>query len=326
MILVVGGAGYIGSHVNKELYKRGYKTVVYDNLIYGHKEAVKWGIFEYGDLNDIRKLEEIFCKYDIKAVFHFAAFAYVGESVSNPSKYYNNNVANTINLLDVMIRHDVRYIVFSSTCATYGEPTTIPITEDMQQNPINPYGTSKLIVEKILKDYELAYGLHSCCLRYFNAAGDDLDGEIGEWHNPETHIIPLILDAAIGKKESIKVFGTDYNTRDGSCIRDYIHVLDLADVHIRALEFLLKSNQSDCFNLGSGDGMSVLEIIDTAKKITKKEFQVEYAARRHGDPEKLIGSNRKANEILGWTPRYSNIQCILETAWLWHQKLYTLTR
>lgn len=317
MILIVGGAGYIGSHVNKELNKRGFETVIYDNLIYGHKEAVKWGIFEYGDLRDTTRLEEIFNRYDIEAVFHFAAFAYVGESVLNPSKYYNNNVSATINLLDVMVRHNVKYFVFSSTCATYGQPDKMPITEDMPQQPINPYGASKLMVERILEDYESAYGLHSVCLRYFNAAGDDLDGEIGESHTPETHIIPLILDAALGKRDSIKVFGTDYDTKDGSCIRDYIHVLDLADAHIRALEYMKKEEISNRFNLGTSNGTSVIEMVNAAKKITGIDFKVEYVDRRPGDPAELVGDYKKANEILGWEPEYSDIETILETAWKW---------
>ena len=319
MILIVGGAGYIGSHVNKELNKRGYETVVYDNLIYGHREAVKWGTFEYGDLRDTTKLEEVFNKYDIEAVFHFAAFAYVGESVTNPSKYYNNNVAATINLLDAMVRHNVKYFVFSSTCATYGQPDKMPITEDMPQNPINPYGASKLMVERILEDYETAYGLHSVCLRYFNAAGDDPDGEIGESHTPETHIIPLILDAALGKRESIKVFGTDYDTKDGSCIRDYIHVLDLADAHIRALEYMKKENISNRFNLGTSNGTSVIEMVEAAKKITGVDFKVVYAERRPGDPAELVGSNIKAKEILGWEPKYSDVETILKDAWNWQK-------
>jgi UDP-glucose 4-epimerase len=321
MILIVGGAGYIGSHVNKELNKHGYETVVYDNLIYGHKEAVKWGTFEYGDLRDTSRLEQIFNTYDIEAVFHFAAFAYVGESVTNPSKYYNNNVSATINLLDVMVRHNVKYFVFSSTCATYGQPEQMPITEDMPQRPINPYGASKLMVERILEDYENAYGLHSVCLRYFNAAGDDPDGEIGEMHDPETHIIPLVLDAAIGKRDCIKVFGTDYETPDGSCVRDYIHVLDLADAHIRALEYMKKENCSNRFNLGTSNGTSVIELVDVAKKVTGVDFKVVFDERRPGDPATLIGGNKKAMEILGWEARHSDIETILKDAWNWHRKM-----
>lgn len=321
MILIVGGAGYIGSHVNKELNKRGYETIVYDNLIYGHRDAVKWGVFEYGDLRDTGRLEQIFNKYDIEAVFHFAAFAYVGESVTEPSKYYNNNVSATINLLDVMVRHDVKYFVFSSTCATYGQPDKMPITEDMIQRPINPYGASKLMVERILEDYETAYGLHSVCLRYFNAAGDDPEAEIGEMHDPETHIIPLVLDAAIGKRECIKVFGIDCPTKDGSCIRDYIHVLDLADAHIRALDYMKKENKSNRFNLGTGNGISVIELIETAKKVTGKDIKVVYDERRAGDPAELIGSNVKAKEVLGWIPQRSDIEAVIADAWRWHQKI-----
>lgn len=321
MILIVGGAGYIGSHVNKELHKRGYDTVVYDNLIYGHKEAVKWGHFEYGDLRDTNRLEQIFLTYDIEAVFHFAGFAYVGESVKNPSKYYNNNVVATINLLDAMVRHNVKYFVFSSTCATYGQPDVMPITEDMSQRPINPYGASKFMVERILEDYETAYGLHSVCLRYFNAAGDDPDTEIGEMHDPETHIIPLVLDVAIGKRQNIHVFGTDYDTPDGSCIRDYIHVFDLADAHIRALDYMKKENTSNRFNLGTSNGISVLEIIEAAKKVTGRNIEVVFDERRAGDPAELVGSNVRAREILGWEPKYSDIETILEHAWAWNQKM-----
>jgi len=321
MILIVGGAGYIGSHVNKELNKRGYETIVYDNLVYGHREAVKWGVFEYGDLRDTARLEQVFNKYDIEAVFHFAAFAYVGESVIDPSKYYNNNVSATINLLDVMVRHKVNYFVFSSTCATYGQPEKMPITEDMPQMPINPYGASKLMVERILDDYEKAYGLYSVCLRYFNAAGCDPDGEIGEMHDPETHIIPLVLDAAIGKRKSVKVFGTDYPTKDGSCIRDYIHVLDLADAHIKALDYMKKENVSDRFNLGTSNGTSVIEIIEAAKRVTGRDIKVEYVERRAGDPAELIGSNAKARMVLGWIPFHSDIEEIVKDAWNWHQKM-----
>ena len=226
-----------------------------------------------------------------------------------------------MNLLDIMVRHGVKYFIFSSTCATYGQPERMPITEDMPQNPINPYGASKLMIERILEDYENAYGLHSVCLRYFNAAGDDPEGEIGEVHNPETHIIPLVLDAAIGKRECIKVFGTDYSTKDGSCIRDYIHVLDLADAHIKALNYMKKENQSERFNLGTSNGISVIEIIETAKKITNKDIKVVYDTRRAGDPAELVGSNMKAKEILGWIPQYSDIETILKDAWTWHQKM-----
>lgn len=319
MILVTGGAGYIGSHTNKELHKRGYQTVVYDNLVYGHKESVKWGTLEIGDLSDKERLESVFKKYPIEAVIHFAAYAYVGESVTEPAKYYNNNVCNTINLLDIMKKYKVNHIIFSSTCATYGVPEKMPITEDMPQNPVNPYGATKKIVERILEDYHKAYGLYYCCLRYFNAAGADPDGEIGESHTPETHLIPLILDAASGKRESICIFGTDYPTEDGTCIRDYIHVTDLADAHIRALEYLKQGGESTCFNLGNGNGDSVRHVIEVVKQVTGKEFKVKEEKRRAGDPPVLIGSAEKAEKVLGWKPKYAEIETIVEHAWKWHE-------
>lgn len=319
-ILVCGGAGYIGSHVNKQLNREGYETVVFDNLVYGHKEAVKWGFFEYGDLGNIRTVEDVFRRYKIDAVFHFAAYAYVGESVREPEKYYYNNVVNTLNLLRVMKEHGCNKIVFSSSCATYGEPEQLPITEDMPQHPINSYGATKLMVERILQDYHKAYGLQFVVLRYFNAAGADPDGEIGESHNPETHIIPLILDAANGKREDIKVFGTDYDTPDGSCIRDYIHVYDLATAHLLALHHLEREKKSDCFNLGNSQGTSVLEVVNSVKKITGKEFRVIFSDRRDGDPAKLVGGSEKAQKILGWKPVYGDIDTIVEHAWKWHEK------
>jgi len=318
MILVVGGAGYIGSHINKLLNQQGYETVVFDNLVYGHREAVKWGALEIGDLSDKDRIEEVFEKYRIEAVFHFAAYAYVGESVTNPSKYYHNNVANTLNLLDVMVKHDVKYIVFSSTCATYGVPNEVPITENMPQNPINPYGASKKMVERVLADYHNAYGLNYGCLRYFNAAGADPDGEIGESHEPETHLIPLVLAAAAGDRENIKVFGTDYPTRDGSCIRDYIHVTDLADAHKRAMDYLKNGGESTCMNLGNCIGNSVLEVIEAAKEVTGKEIPVVLDDRRAGDPPALVGSAKKAEDVLGWKPQYGDIKVILKHAWDWY--------
>lgn len=317
MILITGGAGYIGSHINKLLNQQGYKTVIFDNLVYGHREAVKWGILEIGDLIDKEHLEEVFQYYPIDAVFHFAAYAYVGESVNEPSKYYRNNVVNTLNLLDTMVKYDVKPIVFSSSCATYGIPENIPIGEDTDQKPINPYGASKLMVERILQDYHSAYGLQYCALRYFNAAGADPEGELGESHDPETHLIPLILKVATGESEVIKVFGTDYNTRDGSCIRDYIHVMDLADAHIRAMNYLNQGGQSTCINLGNGNGYSVLEVIDTAQKVTGKKIRVELQERRPGDPAVLVGSTNKASVILGWKTVYPDIEDILSHAWRW---------
>lgn len=319
-ILVCGGAGYIGSHVNKLLHIEGYETVVFDNLVYGHREAVKWGKFEQGDLGKTEDIERIFQKYHIDAVFHFAAYAYVGESVQEPEKYYYNNVSNTLNLLHIMKKYGCNKIIFSSTCATYGEPEKVPITENMSQDPVNPYGATKLMVERIFKDYHTAYGLQFVVLRYFNAAGADPEGEIGESHDPETHIIPLVLDAASGKREEIKVFGTDYDTPDGSCVRDYIHVYDLATAHLLALHHLEAGKQSDFFNLGNESGTSVLEIIDSVKRVTGKHFTVTTADRRAGDPARLVGSSRKAQEVLGWKSIYTDIDQIVEHAWRWHER------
>ena len=318
-VLVCGGAGYIGSHVNKMLNRMGYDTVVFDNLVYGHREAVKWGEFVEGDLKNPEEIEAVFAEYPIEAVMHFAAYAYVGESVTDPEKYYFNNVACTLNLLRAMRRHGCNQIIFSSTCATYGEPERVPITEDMPQNPINPYGASKLMVERILKDYETAYSLRFVALRYFNAAGADPEGEIGEDHDPETHLIPLVLDAASGKRTDIKVFGTDYPTRDGSCIRDYIHVEDLAQAHILALKYLQGGGVSERFNLGNESGTSVLEVIEAVKKVTGKDFRVTLSDRRPGDPAVLVGSSDKAKAVLGWEPKYAEIETIVEHAWKWHE-------
>lgn len=322
MILIVGGAGYIGSHINKELYLKNEKTVILDSLIYGHKEAVKWGEFVEADLNDIEALRSIFKKYPIKAVMHFAAFAYVGESVIDPKKYYQNNVANTLNLLDVMLEFKVKNLIFSSTCATYGNPIETPITETHPQNPINPYGQSKLMVEKILSDYSKAYDFNYVALRYFNAAGADIDGEIGEDHTPETHLIPLVLDVAIGKREDIKVFGTDYDTKDGTAVRDYIHVTDLAQAHILALTYLQNGGESTVFNLGNGEGYSVSQVIQCAREVTKKEIKAVNEPRRDGDPASLIGGAKKAKDILGWKPQYESLEDIISSAWNWHKKLH----
>lgn len=321
MILIVGGAGYIGSHLNKEISKKGYQTIVFDNLSYGHENFVKWGKFEKGDLKNIEDIRRIFKKYELEAVMHFAAFTYVGESVHDPQKYYFNNVKNTLNLLQVMLEENVKYFVFSSTCATYGNPIQIPITETHPQNPINPYGRGKLMVEQVLKDYSDAYGLKYASLRYFNAAGADPEGYVGELHDPETHLIPLILDAAIGKREDIKVFGTDYDTPDGTCIRDYIHVTDLAAAHILALQYLQKGGKSDVFNLGNGNGFSVKEVIQTAREVTGKKINEVTEKRRAGDPPILVGSSKKAIEILKWKPQYHDLSRIIETAWKWHQNL-----
>ena len=318
-ILVCGGAGYIGSHINKALHQEGYETVVFDSLIYGHREAVKWGAFVKGDLANPDELGAVFQAYDIDAVFHFAAFTYVGESVEDPEKYYYNNVGNTLNLLKVMRKHGCNKIIFSSTCATYGEPEKLPLTEDMPQHPINPYGATKLMVERIFKDYHAAYGLEFVVLRYFNAAGADPDGEIGESHNPETHLIPLVLDAASGKRADIKVFGTDYDTPDGSCIRDYVHVTDLASAHLLALHHLEAGRGSDFFNLGNAQGTSVLEVVEAARRVTRKDFKATMTERRPGDPPKLVGSSEKAMRVLGWRPQFADIDVIVKHAWNWHQ-------
>ncbi len=319
-ILVCGGAGYIGSHINKQLHKEGYETIVFDNLVYGHREAVKWGTFIQGDLKNQEEIDAVFEKYDIDAVFHFAAYAYVGESVTEPEKYYDNNVTCTLNLLRSMRKHGCHKIIFSSTCATYGEPERVPITEDMPQNPINPYGMTKLMVERIFKDYHNAYGLQFVVLRYFNAAGADPEGEIGESHNPETHIIPLVLDAASGRRADIKVFGTDYDTPDGSCVRDYIHVTDLATAHLLALHHLEKGGESDFFNLGNERGTSVFEVISSVKKVTGRDFAITPVERRPGDPAKLVGASEKAQRTLGWKPMYADIDSIVEHAWKWHER------
>lgn len=317
-ILVIGGAGYIGSHMVRMLAKQGYSPVVFDNLSKGHREAVANYPFELGDLGDKARLTDVFKKYGIEAVMHFAAFAEVGESVKEPSKYYHNNVAKVLDLLDALVENDIKYFVFSSTAATFGEPIRPKIDESHPQNPINPYGNTKLMVEKILADFDTAYGLKATALRYFNASGADDSGEIGESHNPETHLIPIVLQAAAGKRASIKMFGTDYPTPDGTCVRDYVHVNDLARAHILALEKMFKDNVSERFNLGSGNGFSVAEIVKEAKRITGIDFTVEKAPRRDGDPAVLVADSAKAERILGWKPQY-NLTRIIETAWNWEQ-------
>jgi UDP-glucose 4-epimerase len=320
-ILVTGGAGYIGSHCCKELSKKGFQPVAIDNLVYGHENFVKWGDFFQGDVGDAARLKKCLAQYKIDAVMHFAAYAYVGESVEDPLKYYENNLRNTIQLLHAVLDNNIKYVVFSSTCATYGHPQKTPIDEDHPLNPINPYGKTKRMVEEILQDYQNAYGLKYISLRYFNAAGADPDGEVGEDHDPETHLIPLVLDAAMGKRKSIKVFGTDYATPDGTCIRDYIHVTDLARAHILALQRLMGGANSNIYNLGNGEGFSVLEVIERARKITGKNISVENSDRRPGDPPVLIASNEKAVKELGWKPQYADIDDIIRTAWQWHKKI-----
>lgn len=316
-ILVVGGAGYIGSHTVKYLMKNGYNTVVVDNLVYGHREAVLTPNFEKIDLCDKEGLDKVFKKYKIDAVIHFAAYTYVGESVTKPQKYYWNNVVNTLNLLDVMKENDVKNIVFSSTCATYGNPQYTPMDEKHPQAPINPYGKTKFMMEQIMEDYDTAYGLKYVALRYFNAAGCDKDGELGESHDPETHLIPLVLKAIKGERDSITVFGTDYETDDGTCIRDYIHVEDLADAHMKAVEYLFDNQKSNCINLGTGIGNSVKEIITASEEVTGKKVPVVYGERRAGDPAKLFAVNEKAKAVLNWNPKYTDIKEIIKTAWTW---------
>jgi UDP-arabinose 4-epimerase len=320
-VLVTGGAGYIGSHACKALAQAGHEPITLDNLVYGHPWAVRWGPLEHADLADSERLDQIFDKHRPEAVMHFAAYAYVGESVSDPHKYYRNNVAGSLSLLSACQRHGVHQLVFSSTCATYGVPTHVPIGEDHPQNPINPYGASKQMVERMLADFGVAHGLRSVALRYFNAAGADPQAEIGEAHDPETHLIPLVLDAACGRRPNIQIYGTDYPTPDGTCIRDYIHVTDLADAHVRALDHLAAAQPGlQAFNLGNGRGFSVREIIATAERVTGKPIPIIESPRRPGDPAELVGDASRAREVLGWNPRHADIDTIIDTAWRWHGK------
>jgi UDP-glucose 4-epimerase len=323
MILVTGGAGYIGSHATKVLKENGYEVIVLDNLVYGHQEIVEdvLGVkLIVGDIGDYQLVSQIFADYPISAVMNFAAYTYVGESITDPRKYYRNNVMKTLSLLEAMVDASIKKFVFSSTCATYGLPQEVPLVETHPQVPINPYGRSKLMVENILADFDHAYGLKSICLRYFNAAGADPSGQLGEDHSPETHLIPLVLLTALGQRDHISVFGSDYPTPDGTCVRDYIHVLDLAEAHLLALKYLQTRNQSDAFNLGNGNGFSVKEVIDVAKKISGKDFKVKFEDRRPGDPAALIGSAEKAKNLLGWQPSRNNLATIIEHAFEWHKK------
>ncbi|WP_413200140.1 UDP-glucose 4-epimerase GalE [Nostoc piscinale] len=322
-ILVTGGAGYIGSHTVLALKQAGYDVVILDNLVYGHRELVEQVLqveLVVGDTNDRPLLDELFKTRNFAAVMHFSAYAYVGESVTDPAKYYRNNVVGTLTLLEAMLAASIHKFVFSSTCATYGVPEVVPIPENHPQDPINPYGATKLMVERILADFDVAYNLKSVRFRYFNAAGANPDGLLGEDHNPETHLIPLILLTALGKRESISIFGTDYPTPDGTCIRDYIHVNDLADAHVLGLEYLLQGGDSEVFNLGNGNGFSVREVIAAAESVTGLSIPVQECDRRPGDPPVLIGSSEKARKILGWRSQYPAIQDIVSHAWQWHQK------
>ena len=319
-ILVTGGAGYIGSHTAKALARAGYVPVTYDNLVYGHRHAVKWGPFIEGDIADTAKLERVMRDEAIDAVVHFAAFAYVGESVTKPEIYFHNNVVGSLSLLDAMRHTGVSPIVFSSTCATYGMPDRMPITEETLQRPINPYGETKLMIERALQWYGPAHDIRSVSLRYFNACGADPDVEIGEEHDPETHLIPLILDAAAGKRAAIDVYGTDYPTPDGTAIRDYIHVQDLAEAHVKALAYLFEGGETTQINLGTGTGNSVREVIDAVERVTGRPVPRREVARRAGDPPELVADPSKANRLLGWQPQMSDIDSIIRTAWAWHTR------
>ena len=319
-VLVCGGAGYIGSHTVYELIERGHSVVVVDSLIKGHKAAVHNDAkFYLGDIRDEEFMDKVFKENNIDALIDFAAFSLVGESVNEPFKYYENNVYGTLKLLETMERAGVKKIVFSSTAATYGEPENDIIVESDKTNPTNPYGETKLTVEKMLKWADNAYGIKFVALRYFNAAGAHISGKIGEDHSPETHLIPIILQTALGQREKMFIFGDDYDTPDGTCVRDYIHVTDLADAHIKALEKLFKTNESGIYNLGNGKGFSVKEVIEKAKKVTGKDFKVEIEARRNGDPSTLIASSEKAIKELGWKPKFNTLDKIIETAWNWHK-------
>ncbi len=318
-ILVVGGAGYIGSFLCKHLAAAGHRPVVLDNLSTGHRAAVRYGPLIQGEMADADLLAGIFSRHRIEAVMHFAANCYVGESVTAPAKYYRNNLAATLALLDAMRAAGVHRFIFSSTCAVYGEPEAIPIAEDHPLRPINPYGRSKLMVEQILDDFAAAYDLRAVRLRYFNAAGADPEGQIGEDHRPETHLIPLVLQTALGQRGHIEIFGDDLDTADGTCIRDYIHIADLAQVHCLALERLLDGAGGGIYNLGNGAGYSVRQVIETARRVTGQKVPAVVAPRRAGDPAVLVGSSRKAADELGWRPRYPDLEAIVETAWHWHR-------
>jgi len=317
-ILVTGGAGYIGSHACKALAQAGYTPVSFDNLVYGHRQAVQWGPLEEGDIADRNALDAVIAKYRPTAVMHFAAYAYVGESVQDPGKYYRNNVAGSLNLLEALRDHGIDTCIFSSTCATYGVPERSPIDEAHPQRPINPYGASKQMIERMLTDFDAAHGLKSIALRYFNAAGADPAAEIGEDHDPETHLIPLVLDAATGKRPAITIYGDDYDTPDGTCIRDYIHVTDLAQAHVLALKALASGASSTVYNLGNGQGFSVRQVIDQAEAVTGKKIPVIIGPRRPGDPPRLVGDATRIRRDLGWRPEYADLNSILTTAWHWH--------
>lgn len=319
-VLVVGGAGYIGSHMVKMLLAAGHEVITLDNLSSGHRDAVLGGTFVEGDLADIHCLNSVFKQYAPEAVMHFASFIQVGESVRKPDIYYRNNVTNTLNLLDVMHQYGVSKFIFSSTAAVFGEPDYVPIDEAHPNRPLNPYGRSKLMIEQVLADYDKAFGLRSVCLRYFNAAGADPEGQLGERHDPETHLIPLILQAASGRRQSIQVFGRDYDTPDGTCIRDYIHIVDLCSAHLAALEYLTKGGESNRFNLGNGEGFSVQEVITAVQQVSGKAVTVVNGPRREGDPARLVADSTRARNALMWQPKFTDLETIVAHAWQWELK------
>jgi UDP-glucose 4-epimerase len=318
-VLVVGGAGYIGSHMVKELLGAGFDVTTLDNLSTGHRQSVTGGTFVQGDLSDQKLLDDLFSEKAVDAVMHFAAYSLVGDSVKNPIDYYRNNFCGTLSLVDAMLRNGVRRFIFSSTAAVYGEPETVPIPETHPCVPTNPYGASKLAVERLLSDCDAAYGLKYMSLRYFNAAGADASAQIGENHERETHLIPLVLQTALGQRPRIDIFGTDYRTPDGTCLRDYVHVTDLASAHLLALSSLMDGSDSNIFNLGNSKGFSVREVIDLSRKITGKKIPEREAARREGDPAVLVAESEKIRRELGWQPRYEDLENIIESAWRWHQ-------
>jgi len=320
-VLVTGGAGYIGSHACKALKKAGLFPVTFDNLVYGHRDAVKWGPLIEGDLTDLEEISAAVREVKPVAVMHFAAYAYVGESVKNPGKYYRNNVLGSLNLLEAMRDSGVDKLVFSSSCSTYGVPERVPISEGHTQNPVNPYGATKLMMERMMADFSNAHGLKFVALRYFNAAGSDPECEIGERHDPETHLIPLVLDAALGRRPFVTVFGEDYPTPDGTCIRDYIHVSDLAEAHLLALGYLDRAGERRAFNLGNGTGYSVKEVIRVAEQVSGRQVPVRVGARREGDPPQLVGDASLARKELGWNPRYGDLKMILSHAWEHRRKI-----
>ena len=319
-ILVTGGAGYVGAHACKALAARGYRPVVYDNLVHGNAESVKWGPLEIGDIADRARLDAVIERHRPVAVMHFAAFTYVGESVADPGKYYRNNVAGTLSLLEAMRDHDIDRLVFSSTAATYGTPVSVPIVEDAPKAPINPYGQSKWTAEQMIADFGAAHGLRSAALRYFNAAGADPDGEIGECHDPESHLIPLAMQAVTGDGPPLTLYGDDYPTPDGTCIRDYIHVTDLADAHVRALEWLDGISGAHAFNLGTGHGASVRQMLAAIERVAGKPVPHSIGPRRMGDPAELVSDPAKGNRELGWAPAMSDLDTIVATAWAWHRR------